>query len=321
MLNEIIVAGRKLELEDVHFMEDNAFVSLVFDTAGRIIFANSYFCQLSGFGSEEITGKVLFRATDEALCSSVLSAINIILLTGETWHGEIYQPKKNGEQLWLDARLTPRKDEHGEVFAFVMLGFDITRHMTIREKLHYRAHNDALTRTLNRQGYFIRSRKKIRAARAHGAHTFVAILDLDNFKIINDDLGHAAGDEVLRCFISRVKNCISQDTLLGRLGGDEFALTFIEGIDEPDGRQLLQHIVEETRQPMTITSQPRPVGLSVSIGVARYPEHGPNFSSVLKAADTALYKVKAQGGDDFINYQVIAVTDPGGIISTTSADI
>jgi PAS domain S-box-containing protein len=160
MLNEIIVAGRKLELEDVHFMEDNAFVSLVFDTAGRIIFANSYFCQLSGFGSEEITGKVLFRATDEALCSSVLSAINIILLTGETWHGEIYQPKKNGEQLWLDARLTPRKDEHGEVFAFVMLGFDITRHMTIREKLHYRAHNDALTRTLNRQGYFIRSRKK-----------------------------------------------------------------------------------------------------------------------------------------------------------------
>jgi diguanylate cyclase (GGDEF)-like protein len=105
------------------------------------------------------------------------------------------------------------------VFAFVMLGFDITRHMTIREKLHYRAHNDALTRTLNRQGYFIRSRKKIRAARAHGAHTFVAILDLDNFKNINDDLGHAAGDEVLRCFISRVKNCISHDTLLGRLGG------------------------------------------------------------------------------------------------------
>jgi diguanylate cyclase (GGDEF)-like protein/PAS domain S-box-containing protein len=316
MLNEIIVAGRKLELENVHFMEDNAFVSLVFDTAGHIIYASNYFCQLSGFGSDEITGKVLFQATDEIVSSSVLTAINMILLTGENWHGEIYQQKKNGEQLWLDARLTPRRDERGEVFAFVMLAFDITRHMTIREKLHYRAHNDALTKTLNRQGYYIRSRKKIRAAKAHGADTYVAILDLDNFKNINDYLGHAAGDEVLRCFISRVKNCISQDTLLGRLGGDEFALTFIEGIDEPDGRQLLQHIVEQTRQPMKIAAQAQPVGLSVSIGVARYPEHGPNFSSVLKAADTALYKVKAQGGDDFINYQVTGLTEPGGIIST-----
>ena len=308
---------KKLELEDVHFMEENAFVSLVFDTAGRIIFANRYFCQLSGFSSDEIKGKVLFQATDEASSSSVLTAINIILLTGETWHGEIYQPTKNGEQLWIDARLTPRKDEQGEVFAFVMLGFDITRHMTIREKLHYRAHNDALTRTLNRQGYFIRSRKKnpCQPERMAPTHSWRFLIWITS-KNINDDLGHAAGDEVLRCFISRVKNCISQDTLLGRLGGDEFALTFIEGIDEPDGRQLLQHIVEETRQPMTITSQAQPVGLSVSIGVARYPEHGPNFSSVLKAADTALYKVKAQGGDDFINYQVTGVTEPGGIIST-----
>ena len=95
MLNEIIVAGKKLELEDVHFMEENAFVSLVFDTVGRIIFANRYFCQ---FSSDEIKGKVLFQATDEASSSSVLTAINIILLTGETWHGEIYQPTKNGEQ-------------------------------------------------------------------------------------------------------------------------------------------------------------------------------------------------------------------------------
>lgn len=316
MLNEIIVSGRTLKLETVHSVEDNAFVSLVFDVAGKIIYASDPFYHLSGFGEDELKGMDLFQSASDALSSSLTAAITHIKLTGKNWRGEFYQPKKNGELLWLDARLTPRRDENGVIFAFVMLGFDITRHMTIREKLHYRAHNDALTRTLNRQGYFIRSRKKIRAANARGAHTVVAILDLDNFKNINDDLGHAAGDEVLRCFISRVKNCISADTLLGRLGGDEFALTFIEGVDETDGRQLLQLIVEQTRQPMKLAALDSPVELSVSIGVASYPEHGPNFASVLKAADTALYKVKARGGDDFINYQVNGLCEPGGIIGT-----
>lgn len=316
MLNEIIVSGRILELETVHSAEDNAFVSLVFDIAGNVIYASHTFYPLIGFDKNEIIGKRLFESANENISSSLDMAIAHINETGENWRGEFHQFKKNGEVLWLDARLAPRKDEKGDIFAWVMIGFDITRHITIREKLHYRAHNDALTKTLNRQGYYIRSRKKIRAANARGAHTVVAILDLDNFKNINDDLGHAAGDEVLRCFISRVKNCISADTLLGRLGGDEFALTFIEGVDETDGKQLLQLIVEQTRQPMKISALAEPVELSVSIGVASYPEHGPNFSSVLKAADTALYKVKAQGGDDFINYQVTGLSEPGGIIST-----
>lgn len=316
MLNEIIVSGRILELETVHSVEDNAFVSLVFDIGGNVIYASDPFYHLVGFDKHEINDLSLFESANEDLSSSLKTVITHINATGENWRGEFHQQKKNGDVLWLDARLTPRRDEKGDIFAYVMLGFDITRHITIREKLHYRAHNDALTKTLNRQGYYIRSRKKIRAANARGAHTIVAILDLDNFKNINDDLGHAAGDEVLRCFISRVKNCISSDTLLGRLGGDEFALTFIEGIDEVDGKQLLQLIVEQTRQPMKISALAEPVELSVSIGVASYPEHGPNFSSVLKAADTALYKVKAQGGDDFINYQVSGLCEPGGIIST-----
>jgi PAS domain-containing protein len=110
MLNEIIVAGRKLELEDVHFMEDNAFVSLVFDTAGRIIFANRYFCQLSGFGSDE-TGKV-FSATDEALSVSTHGDKYYLLLVKP---GTVkFISKKNGEQLWIDARLTPRKDNRAK---------------------------------------------------------------------------------------------------------------------------------------------------------------------------------------------------------------
>lgn len=316
MFNEIMVSGRKLEIEAVNYMEDNAFVSLVIDTSGQLIHASPFFYQLTGFSRDEVLGKVLFQSTDETVAISLAMAINIAKKNGDNWQGEISQPKKNGEMLWLDTRLMPRRDENGEIFAFILLGFDITRHMAIREKLHFRAHNDALTKTLNRQGYYIRSRKKIRAANARGAQIVVAILDLDNFKNINDDLGHAAGDEVLRCFISRVKQCISRTTLLGRLGGDEFALTFIDGVDEPAGRGVLQLIVEATRQPMYLHYLQQTVELSVSIGVASYPEHGPNFSSILKAADTALYKVKARGGDDFINYQVPGVNESGGIINS-----
>ncbi|WP_200552416.1 sensor domain-containing diguanylate cyclase [Kosakonia sp. LAM2021] len=316
MVNEIMVSGRKLEIEAVNYMEDNAFVSLVLDTAGRLIHASPFFYQLTGFTPDEVTGQVLFQTAGDEAEISLTAAINIAKTTGDNWQGEISQRKKSGEIVWLDTRLMPKRDERGEIFAFILLGFDITRHMAIREKLHFRAHNDALTKTLNRQGYYIRSRKKIRAANARGAQIVVAILDLDNFKNINDDLGHAAGDEVLRCFISRVKQCISRGTLLGRLGGDEFALTFIEGVDEPAGRGVLQLIVEATRQPMYLQYLQQTVELSVSIGVASYPEHGPNFSSILKAADTALYKVKARGGDNYINYQVPGINESGGIINT-----
>lgn len=316
MVNEIMVSGRKLEIEAVNYMEDNAFVSLVLDTAGRLVHASPFFYQLTGFTPDEVTGQVLFQTADDEAEMSLAAAINIAKTTGDNWQGEISQRKKSGEIVWLDTRLMPKRDERAEIFAFILLGFDITRHMAIREKLHFRAHNDALTKTLNRQGYYIRSRKKIRAANARGAQIVVAILDLDNFKNINDDLGHAAGDEVLRCFISRVKQCISRGTLLGRLGGDEFALTFIEGVDEPAGRGVLQLIVEATRQPMYLQYLQQTVELSVSIGVASYPEHGPNFSSILKAADTALYKVKARGGDNYINYQVPGINESGGIINT-----
>ncbi|AGN85590.1 sensor domain-containing diguanylate cyclase [Enterobacter sp. R4-368] len=316
MVNEIMVSGRKLEIEAVNYMEDNAFVSLVLDTAGRLIHASPFFYQLTGFTPDEVTGQVLFQTADDDTEISLAAAINIAKTTGDNWQGEISQRKKSGEIVWLDTRLMPKRDERGEIFAFILLGFDITRHMAIREKLHFRAHNDALTKTLNRQGYYIRSRKKIRAANARGAQIVVAILDLDNFKNINDDLGHAAGDEVLRCFISRVKQCISRGTLLGRLGGDEFALTYIEGVDEPTGRGVLQLIVEATRQPMYLQYLQQTVELSVSIGVASYPEHGQNFSSILKAADTALYKVKARGGDNYINYQVPGINESGGIINT-----
>ncbi|WP_342323707.1 sensor domain-containing diguanylate cyclase [Kosakonia sp. BYX6] len=316
MLNEIMVSGRKLEIEAVNYMEDNAFVSLVLDTSGRLIHASPFFYQLTGFTPDEVAGQVLFQSPDESVSISLLMAINSAKSSGDNWQGEISQRKKNGDVIWLDTRLMPKRDDNGEIFAFILLGFDITRHMAIREKLHFRAHNDALTKTLNRQGYYIRSRKKIRAANARDAQIVVAILDLDNFKNINDDLGHAAGDEVLRCFISRVKQCISRTTLLGRLGGDEFALTYIDGVDETAGRGVLQLIVEATRQPMYLHYLQQTVALSVSIGVASYPEHGTNFSSILKAADTALYKVKARGGDNYINYQVPGLNESGSVINS-----
>lgn len=160
MFNEIMVSGRKLEIEAVNYMEDNAFVSLVLDTSGQLIHASPFFYQLTGFSRDEVLGKVLFQSTDETVAISLAMAISIAKKTGDNWQGEISQQKKNGEMLWLDTRLMPRRDETGEIFAFILLGFDITRHMAIREKLHFRAHNDALTKTLNRQGYYIRSRKK-----------------------------------------------------------------------------------------------------------------------------------------------------------------
>ena len=303
MLNEIIISGKKLDLGNFNYMAANAFMSLILDMQGNAIYANNYFCRVTGFTAEDIVGRSVFEFIASEEGSLLSDYMETAIATGEHWRGEIRYQRNNGEMLWLDATLVPRHDTTGDIVALIMICFDITQQVIIRERLHYRAHNDALTKTLNRQGFYIRSRKKISIANARNEQVVIAILDLDNFKDINDYYGHAAGDEVLRSFSSRIKNCLAQGTLLGRLGGDEFALTFIKGIDELDVQQLFQQIVEQTQTPLRLQSTQQEISLSVSIGVASYPCHGVNFSSVLKAADSALYHVKSRGGDGFMHYQ------------------
>lgn len=304
MLNKIMVSGRKLKISTAHYPPQSAFVYLVLETCGRLIHASEPFYQLTGYSPSEIAAQPLLRVPSENDVPSLSTAINRAKERNDNWQGELPQLTKKGEIIWLDVRLTAQRDEKGEIFAFVVWGVDITRHIALRERLHFRAHNDVLTRILNRQGYYIRSRKKIRSAQAIGAKTVVAVLDLDKFKSINDRLGHAAGDEVLRCFVNRVKQSISHDTVFGRLGGDEFALTYVKGVDDGPEKEVLQAIVEKMHIPVYLRQHQEIVHLSVSIGAAIYPEHGRHFSTVLKAADDALYIAKRRGGNSISHYQV-----------------
>ncbi|MFS2221806.1 diguanylate cyclase domain-containing protein [Pantoea sp. B65] len=301
MLNEIMISGRKLDLTDIHSVEGNVFMSLILDLHGGIRYANPLYCQCSGYSCEELIGEP-FRLYDDIVLLQKWRDEKITNPEGNQ-RLELRQRKKNGDIFWLDITLVPLRDKQDEIVGFSMICFDVTRQVLIRERLHFRAHNDALTKTLNRQGYYIHSRKIINVAKGLQSLVAVAILDLDGFKKINDELGHAAGDEVLRDFTLRVKSCLPDDAVFGRLGGDEFALTFIEKQQGAESEALFSRIVDQVNKPILIRNIEKTIFPSVSIGYAHYPRDGTHFSSVMRAADMALYRVKSLGGNNSFYYK------------------
>lgn len=296
MSNEMMISGRKLDLIALHTMEGNAFMSLILDLHGNIRYANDLYCQCSGYQRAELNG-TLFNLHEHTDLLVRWQEENGAGAEGNS-RLELRQQRKNGEAFWLDATLVPLRDDRGEIFAFSLICFDVTRQVQIRERLQFRAHNDALTKTLNRQGYYIRSRRMINTAKNNQCPVAIAILDLDGFKKINDELGHAVGDEVLRDFTLRVRECLPDDAVFGRLGGDEFAITFMEKTPGADSEALFQRIIDSVQQPIFIRNLQKTIYPSVSIGYAHYPASGSHFSSVMRAADMALYRVKSQGGNN-----------------------
>ncbi len=173
----------------------------------------------------------------------------------------------------------------------------------LREKeqhLDYLAHYDPLTDLPNRILLNDRLSHGFEKALRYGHQAALFFLDLDRFKVVNDTVGHAAGDQLLKEVALRLKALVRQSDTLARLGGDEFVV-FLERITEEDQiLRLVQKIMESMAQPIYLAG--KPFYLTVSVGVSIYPNDGPDAETMMKCADVAMYRAKAQGGDSYQIY-------------------
>lgn len=159
------------------------------------------------------------------------------------------------------------------------------------DELEHMANFDALTGLANR----VRLQSELEHNIASEDDAFVVLyFDLDGFKLVNDTLGHAAGDKLLEIIASRVTACVRDTDVVARLGGDEFAILIRGAIDNDDVSRIAEQLLVEIARPMRLTRE-QTLSLSASIGLARYPEHGVDVESLLKHADTAMYQAKAEG--------------------------
>lgn len=157
------------------------------------------------------------------------------------------------------------------------------------------AYHDSLTGLPNRQLFLTQLGTALHHARRNDGMAAVLFLDLDRFKVVNDSLGHAAGDALLRAVAERIRNTVRGEDSITRLGGDEFAVCTSEVRSAEDATQLAERILAAVKRPIVVDGQE--LFVTTSLGIALYPTDASDPESLLKAADAAMYRAKAQGRD------------------------
>ncbi|MCG7199810.1 EAL domain-containing protein [Marinobacter pelagius] len=274
---------------------------LICDRQWRIEYVNQKFTQLTGFDRNSILGKHPADLGNESGQNrerqNLWQSIRLQVQRVGVWQGEVNSVRKSGERFWEQLVVTPIKDNDGEITGFLILGEDVSIRKRYEQQLLRQANYDILTGLPNRM--LALDRLKLALAQARRENTLVGVmfLDLDNFKHINDTLGHDAGDNLLIEAARRVSSCLRGTSTVARLGGDEF-LVILPGLPGPDAcSQVAERILKTFEPPFTLNAQE--VFVTTSIGIAIFPTDSDNSGTLLQHADAAMYEAKHKGKSAF----------------------
>ena len=220
------------------------------------------------------------------------------LLSEDHWQGEIWDTKKNGDiqAKWLNISVIRQSNER--IYCYVAQFSDITEKKKLDELYLAQANYDELTRLPNRSLFKYQLNKEIRKSRRNGSLLSLLFLDLDHFKDINDTLGHAVGDKLLKEVSLRITKCVRETDTVARLGGDEFAV-ILPDISRSRIETIAQHIIQILNESFILDHDQVEQYISTSIGIVLYPQDGVDIESLMKHADQAMYKAKMEGRGRF----------------------
>jgi diguanylate cyclase (GGDEF)-like protein/PAS domain S-box-containing protein len=220
--------------------------------------------------------------------------IDAALYEGEPYDFEHRIVRADGEVRWIHRRGEVVREEGGEPLRIIGTVHDITEHKALEKRLEYQAYHDELTDLPNRRLFIERLKQALRRTRRRriGRKVAVLFMDLDNFKVVNDSLGHEAGDLLLVAAGERVRWCLRPEDTLARLGGDEFAV-LLEEVEAPsDVAKVAERIVERFRAPFVVEG--REFVIRPSIGIALGTARQKTAEDLLRDADTAMYQAKGR---------------------------
>jgi len=274
-------------------LEAAANAVMIADRDGRIVWVNDAFCRLSGYGRDEVIGRTPGLLKSGKQSPDFYRDLWETIASGRTWQGELVERRRDGSLWTANQVITPLLDESGRVTHFVAIQHDVTAITREREEIQRLAYHDSLTGLPNRASFLESLERGI--ARAAPDQRLIALLflDLDDFKPINDALGHAAGDELLVAVAERLRAAVRKTDAVARLGGDEFAVLLTD-VEHPDtAGALAGKLVDRIGQPYMLSG--RRIEVGVSIGISVYPRDGATVDTLLSHADAAMYAAKARG--------------------------
>jgi diguanylate cyclase (GGDEF)-like protein len=273
----------------------------VIDLESRIHYLNQAGCQWLGFSQPPPypTVSLLSYYTPWAATLMQNTAIPTALQAG-TWNGELAILNSKGVEIPLSQVILTHQNNRGQIKFLSLIARNITDQKQYEQELQYRVTHDILTHLPNRTLLRDRLAQALASAKRERCLIAILFLDVDNFKQINDALGHLIGDRCLLDVAQRLANCIRMSDTLGRYGGDEFIIILSNVHHLSDVETVIKKIHAEFTQPLKLNGND--IVVTLSIGVSLYPQDGIDEESLLQASDTAMYSAKRNGRNQFRYY-------------------
>jgi diguanylate cyclase (GGDEF)-like protein/PAS domain S-box-containing protein len=265
---------------------------------GTILSWNRGAERIYGFTAAEAVGRSLAELTVPPERRDEFAEILARIARGERIKThETVRRTKSGGLLDVSLTVSPVRDDQGRIVGGSAIARDITARKRAEEEILHQAFHDPLTGLPNRRLFRDRLDQALARARREGLLLAVGFLDLDGFKAVNDTLGHAGGDLLLRQVAQRLQRCLREDDTVARVGGDEFTILLSTLRQREDAGLVAEKILGTVARPFRLERHEVPV--SASLGLAVFPRHGGEAETLLRNADRALYRAKAAGKATF----------------------
>ncbi|MGM0516158.1 MAG: bifunctional diguanylate cyclase/phosphodiesterase [Pseudomonadota bacterium] len=258
-----------------------------------IIYSNAAFSRITGYSPEEVKGRNCRFLQDGETDRESIEEIRRGLREQRPVHVLIRNRRKDGSLFWNELHIAPVEDDRGNMTHFVGLQNDVTAQKSYEKQLAFNATHDALTGLSNRALFEDRLRQMASLSRRHRNRVAVLFIDLDEFKPINDSLGHAVGDRILMEVAKRLSDQMRTEDTLARFGGDEFVALLTDIQDETEASEVAERLLPTIARPYRLEG--RELYLSASIGIAISDPGMNDPLGLIRRADMAMYRAKQQG--------------------------
>ncbi len=307
----------RLQKQAIEASPNGVIIIEIDDQKNPVVYANPAFTQVTGYTAKEMQGHTIYQLVKKDLNQPDLLKLKQAIKEERSERVELRSYRKDGTMFWNELHIAPvlssgkefnyekklfvnENDENvskKKATHFVAIIIDITARKAMEEQLLHQATHDILTDLPNRALLQDRVERAISRAKREDNNCAVLFLDIDNFKLINDGLGHNIGDELICKVSNRIRNCLRETDTVARLGGDEFVIVLSPLRNVDNSIDVTKNILDAVRQPFQL--QNRELNITSSIGVGCYPKDGENYEELIRNADTAMYQAKDNGRDNF----------------------
>jgi diguanylate cyclase (GGDEF)-like protein/PAS domain S-box-containing protein len=289
------------KLKQVSIVFDNTEDGiLITDANFNIINVNRSFCEMTGYSIDELMGRnprtLVTSRTDDKYYQVMLEALR----EHGRWKGEIWYQNKKGEHIPVWKNINTVNDENHNLSHYVAIVTDITALKETENRLEHLAHHDVLTGLPNRLHFMANLEQALKRTMRRKRRLALLLLDLDKFKEVNDTMGHAIGDTLLKIVAERLQDTVRHEDTVARLGGDEFTVILEDITLFEDAGFIAEKILAAIAEPTRIEG--REVITQTSIGISVFPDDSEDIEELTRQADAAMYRAKENGGNGYAFY-------------------